>query len=78
MCLSVVPVVGVNVCCPCGGCECLCVGASDVRHTFPRYVDPWLDVAACCTAQLVVVEGAVGVGLHDVLHRQLTLGDPGT
>ena len=54
------------------------VGASDVRHTFPRYVDPWLDVAACCTAQLVVVEGAVGVGLHDVLHRQLTLGDPGT
>jgi hypothetical protein len=31
------------------------ITADDVTDTVPRYVDPWFDVIACCTSQLVVV-----------------------
>jgi hypothetical protein len=31
------------------------IAADDVTDTVPRYVDPWFDVIACCTSQLVLV-----------------------
>ena len=32
------------------------IGTTDLRQTYPRHVDPWFDVMARCTSQLVIVE----------------------
>ena len=34
------------------------LGTTDLRATYPRYVDPWFDVMARCTSQLVIVGGS--------------------
>ena len=52
------------------------LGTSDVRATYPRYVDPWFDVIACCTSQLVVVED-VEPSLEVLLRDKLALNKPG-
>lgn len=33
------------------------IGTNDIWQTRPEYVDPRFDVIACCTSQLVLVEG---------------------
>ncbi|KAK7105162.1 uncharacterized protein [Littorina saxatilis] len=42
------------------------MGTSDVRETYPRYVDPWYDVMACCKAQLVLV-GEPEISVRELL-----------
>ncbi|KAK7105156.1 uncharacterized protein [Littorina saxatilis] len=50
------------------------IGTSDVRKTYPRYVDPTCDVMSRCTAQLVLV-GETGPSLENMFTDTVRLHD---